>query len=84
MNDLELEGLSSLEVMTKMYEDQVETSTILGGLVAEMVRALEAAEWGGSCMSYYKEHCPVCDEDKRMGHATDCVLAAALAKARER
>ena len=56
---------------------------------ADMLKALEAAEWGGSIDGW--SCCSVCggvkgdafDDGSRYGaHAPDCILAAAIKKAR--
>jgi hypothetical protein len=58
----------------------------LAAAAPELVRALLAAEWGGSCMSY-GTHCPACHEypwdngGRGEVHKPDCVIDAALRKA---
>jgi len=47
----------------------------------EMLKALEAAEWGGRIQD--DEACPVCDMNSYSGHHPDCILSAALKKAKE-
>jgi len=52
---------------------------------AELALLLEAcrkAEWGGLTWDGLDVACPVCGMEKFIeGHATDCILSAALAKA---
>jgi len=50
-------------------------------LKAEMLKALEAAEWGGRIQD--DEACPVCYMNSYSGHHPDCILSAALKKAKE-
>ena len=62
-------------------------------IVTLMLQALEAAEWGGpwggmdiTAVSFKRDYgsCPVCKLLERAGeHTPDCILAAALKKARE-
>lgn len=46
----------------------------------EMLAALKIAEWGAESPRYGPS-CPCCESFRSEGHESDCVLAAAIAKA---
>lgn len=56
-----------------------------GEVAADLLEALEEAEWGANTDvedGGYEPACPVCDGAQTIGHIPDCTLAAAIAKAR--
>lgn len=64
----------------------------LEAINTQMLQALKTAEWGGwcpppegfsACACSACTCCPVCHENKDMGHLKDCILVAALKKVRE-
>ena len=90
LNEKIQSAATTREMALALYEDQLKTSTELGCIVAQLLEALEAAEWGGSIDGW--SCCSVCggvkgdafDDGSRYGaHSPDCILAVAIKKARE-